>query len=198
MAPQRELTLVLHGLSWLTAGQRFHFINFIRRDLEPLVKKAGRDLRLAWNSRPKRGELNIYLEKGEQPERTCGFAILGDCNSGYVSIADHVNLRVCGPSDPLTGERDTTLVLTTDQLLAQALANTALHELGHFISDLKDNTLPGNFMSTMGPRRSERTLQTMINYFGGRQQWTVDQKKQLIKSLRSGKYKGDGLKVNGR
>ena len=69
---------------------------------------------------------------------------------------------------------------------------------GTSIGDLEDNGLPGNFMVTGAPKGNQRTLQTLINHFAGRQQWTGAQKVQLVKGLRSGSYKGDALKVNGR
>jgi hypothetical protein len=195
MAPPKELTLVLHGLIWLSRPQRHYVIEFVKRDLEPLAKKAGRNLQIKWWGKNPTGELNIYLVKGQKPKQMCGFEILGDDNSGYVSIAGHLYLRVCGPSDPRTGKRDTRRVLTTDRMFAQALANTTLHELGHFIADLEDNRIPGNFMSTLGPKNSERTLQTMRKYFGARLQWTKDQHTKLVGCLRSGTYLGDSLKI---
>jgi hypothetical protein len=194
MAAQKTLVLVLHGLIWLNTTQRNYVITYIKRDLKPIVDKAGRILQIKWGKNSPDGELNIYFEKGEKPKQACGFEILGDDNSGYVSIAGHLHLRVCGPSNPVTGKRDTRKVLTTDQLFSQALANTALHELGHFIADLEDNLIPGNFMSTGGPKGGQRTLQTMRKYFGARLQWSQKQKEKLISCLRSGVYLGDSIK----
>ena len=127
--------------------------------------------------------------------KVCELEILGDDNSGYVTIAGHKHLRVCGPKDPTSGQRDIRRVLATDKLFSRGLANTALHELGHFIADLPDNSISGNYMSTGGPQGAQRTLPNMRAFFGTRLQWSPEQRSKLVECLRKGTYLGDSMVV---
>jgi hypothetical protein len=63
--------------------------------------------------------------------------------------------------------------------------------LGHFIADLEHVNDSTNFMSTMGPPKEKRTLQSQREFWAGKQRFTDDQKKRLVKQLKEEKWLGD-------
>ena len=157
----RQVYLLLNGALALNQPQRDSLVKWIRFGLEPLVKKARKILHIKLVDHPKQlvappdtastFHLQLNFQTEEIPEKKCGL-VLAECNTGEISITKIRYMGVCG-LDPNTRNRP---FLTTDELLGHALANTALHELGHLIGNFDDNRENGNYMSTLGPRRSAR------------------------------------------
>jgi hypothetical protein len=188
----RPLTLALHGLRQLNHPQQDAVVIRIREGLGALARAAGRTLLITRHPlNASAAELNLYFELGALPEEGCHFTILGDDASGYIGIRAHWGLRVCGPTDPLTGTRDVRRILTTDRLLGRALGNTGVHELGHFISNEQHVTAATNYMSTSGPSTRQRTMESQRIFWVGPKSWTSEQTRRLVECLRTGDYLGD-------
>ena len=109
-----------------------------------------------------------------------------------VFVRAHQDMRVCGPVDPKTNTRDTRRFLNASWLLGPALANTGLHELGHFIANLEHTTDPTNIMSDGGskPKLAERSIKTQREFWATPQIFNDDQKKRLVAQLKTGVWLG--------
>src|ERR1700732_1830158 len=156
----------------------------------PLVKAAGKTLIITTGKH--RGDINLDFvsEKRTTAGAICPPSLLGPTlgeEGTRILVKAHRELRVCGPPDPVSGKRDTRKVLTTFWLLGPALANTALHELGHFIADLEDVSDMSNYMSTLEPME-KRTLMSRRTAKAGKQTFTEDQKDRLVKQLKEEKW----------
>jgi hypothetical protein len=131
------------------------------------------------------------LDTNTKGSDVCALSFLGEDAGETVFVKAHQDLRVCGPIDQKTRKQDHRKVLTTFWLLGPALANTAIHELGHFIADLEHVSDSTNFMSTMGPPKEKRTLKIQREFWAGNQMFTAEQKKQLVKQIREENWLGD-------
>lgn len=181
--------VVLNGAIALNTPQRAALVKWIKHGLGDIASKAGKPLLVTiptGKNTPSPGpgayRIDISLETEPEPKKRCGL-VIGECGSGTVSITKHMYMGICG-TDPKTRNRRFN---TTDELLGHALANTVLHEIGHLVSYFDDNTVSGNFMSTLGPPRAERTLKTQRAYFSGTMSWTAEQKKSLIANIKADK-----------
>ena len=181
--------VMLNGGIALNQPQRAALIKWIKHGLGDIVSEAGKNLIVTipkGKKSPPPGpgayRIDIFLETEPDPGRNCGF-VLGMCGSGHVSITRHRNMGICGTNPKTRNKR----FITTDELLGHALANTVLHEIGHLISYFDDNRVTGNFMSTVGPKRENRTLKTQREFFAGTMKWTAEQKKSLVANIKAGK-----------
>jgi hypothetical protein len=118
--------------------------------------------------------------------------LLGEDAGETVFVRAHQDMRVCGPVDPKTNTRDTRRFLNASWLLGPALANTGLHELGHFIANLEHTTDPTNIMSDgfSKPKLAERNIKTQREFWATPQTFSADQKKRLVARLKTGVWLG--------
>lgn len=191
--------LNLTGLDKVSPRTRSEVIVAIRQALGPLVEAAGRTLTITTG--PHRGDLNIDFDSTTPPhpnaarlpnsKGVCGFSLMGDESGETVFVRAHKDLRVCGPVNPATRKQDTRRVLTTSWLLGPALANTAIHELGHFIASLDHVNGAGNFMTIFGPPDDKKTMATQREFWAGKMVFTDEQKQRLIEHLRKKEWAGD-------
>jgi hypothetical protein len=196
--------LNLTGLDKVSPKTRSEVIVGIRQALGPLVQAAGRTLTITTG--PHRGDLNINFDSTTPPhpnedklsnsKGVCGFSLLGEDAGEDVFVRAHKDLRVCGPENPVTRKQDTRRVLTTSWLLGPALANTAMHELGHFIADLEHVNGSGNFMTIIGPPVDTRTMAVQREFWAGKMVFSPDQQKKLIEQLKTKQWLGD-LQIKG-
>src|SRR5262249_55052821 len=145
-----SIRLNLSGLENLGPKTRSEVIVEMRRVMGPLVKEAGKTLIIMTGSR--RGDLNLDFDSETDTTGSsgvCGLSILGEDAGETVYVKAHKELRVCNAPDPVTHKQDTRRVLTASWLLGPALANTGIHELGHFIANLDHVSDSMNFMSTL-------------------------------------------------
>ncbi len=184
-----SLHLALHGLDRLSDRLRREIVYIIRQEFEPLVREAGRTLRLTTGAT--RGDLNLDFDSESPPGRVCRNTVLGEDASGLIFVRGHANLRICGERDPGTGRRDTRRFLTTSWLLGRALANTALHELGHFIANLDHVADSNNYMMTGGLPVSERNIRSQREFWAERKSFDSNQRQRLINQIRTGEWLGD-------
>jgi hypothetical protein len=184
-----ELHLALHGLEVVSPRLRQEVVYIIRREFEPFVVEAGRTLRLTVGS--SHGDLNLEFDTTSPPGRICQNTVLGEDGTGSVFVIAHRDLRVCGPRDERTGRRDTRRFLTNRWLLARAIANTAIHELGHFIADLDHSADSSNYMITGSPPVSRRSLATQREHWAGRKSFTDLQRQRLVAQIRANHWLGD-------
>ena len=185
----KSIRLNLHGLQNLGPKTQSEVLVRIRHTMGPLVKAAGKTLIITTGKH--RGDINLDFdsETATFADGMCppGERLFGEDGGEAVFVKAHRELRVCGPPDPVSGKRDTRKVLTTFWLLGPALANTALHELGHFIADLEDVSDMSNYMSTLEPME-KRTLMSRRTAKAGKQTFTEDQKDRLVKQLKEEKW----------
>jgi hypothetical protein len=184
-----NVQIVLNGAKDLNKAQRASLVKWIKHGLGDIASQAGKPLLVSipMGKKPPAAasgtyHIEIFLEAEPPPKRRCGF-VLGMCGSGWVSITNHKYLGICGTNSKTRNTR----IITTDELLGHALANTVLHEVGHLVSFFDDNKISGNFMSTIGPPRATRTLKTQREFFAGTMSWSEDQKKSLVKNIKAGK-----------
>ena len=161
----------------------------IRHEFEPLVSEAGMTLLLTTGHGG--GDLNMDFDTSRPPSQPCHVDFLGEDAGHAVWVRAHQNLRVCGVANPKTGQRDLRRFLTTDWLLGRALANTALHELGHFIADLDDTSAPANYMFTLGIPKEQRNLRTQRQTWAGVKSFTTDQRAKIVQQLKLKQWLGD-------
>ena len=190
-----DLKITLHGLQHFNSTVRQEIVWIVKREFDPMVKAAGKHLRIMLG--PSRGDLNINFDSKTPAGGPCKFTFLGEDGGEVVFVKAHRNLRVCSAPDPHTGKRDLRRILTNDWLVARALANTAIHELGHFIADLKDTTNTGTFMSTGDLPVAQRTRASQRQHWAGKQVFKDDEKRKIIHQLKTGEWLGD-FQVNGK
>ena len=139
------------GLDDLDAKTHSEVVVRLRQVLEPLCKDAGKTLTITKGDH--RGDLNLDFDSDTdtRARELCPSSglgnLLGEDAGEAVFVRAHQDMRVCGPVDPKTNTRDTRRFLNASWLLGPALANTGLHELGHFIANLEHTTDPTNIMS---------------------------------------------------
>jgi hypothetical protein len=84
--------------------------------------------------------------------------------------------------------------MSGDRRLGRALANTAIHELGHFIAFLDDSHDHSNYMITGGISKNERTRSNQRELFAGHKSFNAQQKVQIVAQFNTkvwlGEYKG--------
>jgi hypothetical protein len=185
----------LHGLDKLSHTVREELIWQMRRQFEPLVKAAGKKLVLTLGRKDGELVINFDSDTGMSRKKECTTLSLGDDGTGQVDVDRHRGVRVCGPKDPVTGFQDRRVVLGTPQLLARALVNTAIHELGHFVANLDHSEDLRNYMTTAGPGKSHSTMSSMRSWLAGPMTFTHAQKQKMIMHLGKGEY-FDPLKEN--
>lgn len=183
------LHLALHNLDGVSSRLRQEIVYIIRQEVEPLVNEAGRTLRLTVGSA--RGDLNIDFDTESPPGRICQNTVLGEDGTGSVFVQAHRELRVCGVRDRATGQWDTSRFLTNDWLLGRALANTAIHELGHFIANEDHSADSRNYMMTGSPPVAQRSVQSQREHWAGQKSFTSTQRTRLIAQIRAGEWLGD-------
>jgi len=189
---ETTITLGLHGLENLDERTKAGVVWLMRKEFEPIVNEAGKRLRITTGGH--RGDLNLTFEaepKAARRKACTGIAWLGEDGGGIVSIGGHQSLRVCGPIDPATRQRDIRRILTNHWLMAHALANTAMHELGHFIADLDHSTDSRNYMITGDQPVEQRTITSQREFFAGQQSFTAEQRAKLVAQLRTEEWLGD-------
>ena len=190
MSSEKKVIIVLKGLWRLNRAQRLSIKKWIREGFEPIVKEAAKSLEFKSSMKAAdRKELSktqylIEMEFNEPkpPKKRCGL-LLAECGSGHISIGRHKFMGVCGNDEKARRKR----FLTTDELLGHALANTALHEIGHLVANFDDNRISGNFMSTLGPPKDKRTVKTQRAFWASKMSWTKKQEEALIKNIKLGK-----------
>jgi hypothetical protein len=189
MSSPVTIHLALHGLDGVTERLRSEIVVIVRHEFEPLVKEAGMSLILSTGRGT--GDLNMDFDTTEPADPPCHLTFLGEDAGHSVWVEAHRNLRVCSAKDPKTGKRDLRRFLTTDPLLGRALANTALHELGHFIADLDHTAEIGNYMFTWGIPPAQRTLQSQRHAWAGQKTFTADQRAKIVRQLKAREWLGD-------
>jgi hypothetical protein len=186
-----ELTLVLIGTHHLDAQARLALQKWVQDGMSEVAAEGGRELVV---HTPKgvrtpaapAGSLTISvtLKDDEEPKNPCG-KILGECGTAEISIARHRALAICGP-DPKTRKRR---IISSNELLGHALANTVVHEIGHMIGGttgaFADNGSSANFMNSGGVPKDKRTADTQLAFFAGRLSWTADQKFILARNIKA-------------
>jgi hypothetical protein len=184
------------GLDDLDAKTHSEVVVRLRQVLEPLCKDAGKTLTITKGDH--RGDLNLEFDSDTDtrardlcPSSGLG-NILGEDAGEAVFVRAHQDMRVCGPVDPKTNTRDTRRFLNASWLLGPALANTGLHELGHFIANLEHTTDPTNIMSDgfSKPKLAERNIKTQREFWATPQTFNGDQKKRLVTQLKTGVWLG--------
>ncbi len=182
------LHLAIHGLDRVNARLREEIVYIIRQEFGPIVTEAGRTLKITVGEQ--QGDLNLEFDTTTAPGPICRNTVLGEDGTGSVWVQAHRNLRVCGPRNR-AGHRDTRRFLTSEWLLGRALANTAMHELGHFIANLDHTADAGNYMMTGSMPVAQRNLRTQQQYWAGRSSFTHQQRARLVNQIREGRWLGD-------
>jgi hypothetical protein len=191
MMHDQTIRLSLRGVDKLDGRLKDELVWQMRRQFGPLVEAAGKRLVLIVGA-AHHADLSLDFNSDLPRTSKCGWHLMGDDGTGDVDIGQHQDWRVCGPTDPRTGHRDRRIVLGTARLLARALANTAMHELGHFVADLPD--LGGgpenltNYMTTVEPPTREKTMASMRRWLAGPQHFSAEQQQRVIEHLRSGNF----------
>lgn len=187
--------LNLTGIDDLESKTHSEVVVRLRQILEPLCIAAGKTLTITKGDF--RGDLNLEFDSETDTiaKEGCNSKlgnILGEEGGESVFVRAHQDLRVCGPVDPKTGNRDTRRILTTSWLLGPALATTGLHELGHFIAQLDHFEDPMNIMNTgkSQPKLEDRTLKSQREFWAANSTFNDDQKKKLIAQLAAGVWLG--------
>jgi hypothetical protein len=184
------------GLDDLDVKTHSEVVVRLRQVMEPLCRDAGKTLTITKGDH--RGDLNLDFDpdtdtRARVPCSGRGLgSILGEDAGESVFVRAHRDLPVCGPVDPKTKRRDTRRFLTTSWLLGPALANTALHELGHFIANLQHTREPMNIMFD-GPDPfpvAERTIKNQREFWGTPWTFNDDQKRRLVMQLTIGVWLG--------
>jgi hypothetical protein len=185
-----SIRLNLTGLDRLGPKTAHEIVVELRRVLGPLVEASGK--KLVITKGPHRGDLNIELDSDTDTRAStpCGLSLLGEGAGEAVFVRAHQALRVCGPTNPTTRKRDTRRILTASWLLGPALANTAIHELAHFIANLEHVDDSANFMSIMGPPVNQRTMAVQREFWAGKKMFLPAQRTRLIEQLKKGEWLG--------
>jgi len=190
MDSTEEIRLTLHGIGDLSERLQREIIWILRTEFGLIVQEAGMVLRIipAVHSR---GDLNLDFDSASPPGKVCKPTVLGEDAMGVIWVRAHREARVCGKTDPSTGKRDTRRFITNDVLLGRALANSAIHELGHFIADLDHSPDMTNYMMTGGIPKDQRTLRSQRQTWAAHQSFNPEQRKKLMTQLKKREWLGD-------
>ncbi len=184
------------GLDGLDAKTHSEVVVRLRQVLEPLCRDAGKTLTITKGDLRRDLNLDFDSDMDTRAQELCPSSglgnLLGDDASETVFVRAHQDMRVCGPVDPKTSTRDTRRFLNASWLLGPALANSGLHELGHFIADLEHTTNPTNIMSDgfSKPKLAERNIRTQREFWATPQTFNDDQKRRLAAQLKTGVWLG--------
>ena len=184
------------GLDDLDAKTHSEVVVLLRQVLEPLCKDAGKTLTITKGDH--RGDLNLDFDTDtdtrarELCPRSGMGSLLGEDAGESVFVRAHRDLRVCGPVEPKTRTRDTRRFLNASWLLGPALANTGLHELGHFIAKLEHTRDSMNIMFDGAPPFpvADRNIKTQREFWGTPWSFNDDQKQRLVAQLKTGMWLG--------
>lgn len=167
---------------------RDEIVVMVRREIESLVHEAGKTLRLTVGR--SRGDLNIDFDSSRPAAHACASELYGEDGGEAVFVNAHREARVCAV-DAQTGSRDKRRFLGAGYLLGRALANTAIHELGHFIALLDDLADSSNYMISGKAPPGDRNVRGKQRFFGGHKTFTADQREKLVKQIKAGEWLGD-------
>jgi hypothetical protein len=125
-----EIRLAFHNLGKFHARVADDIIWITKRVFEPVALEAGQTFRITRG--PGLGDLNITFDF-TTPYKMCQVNDFGEEGEKVYALV-HRDWRVCGPTRAADGTRDLRKFMSGDRRLGRALANTAIHELGHFIA----------------------------------------------------------------
>lgn len=167
----------------------------IRIALEGPTRSAGRQLDVVSSSKQLDPDLTVTFDRDGRSEGPCRFTILGNEGGCTVFIGAHSTLFEC-PERGKERQGEPALVFPDDdEVFAQALANTAIHELGHRIAELEHTSDLGNYMYSQQPMpdalRGKGKLRAQLS---GKKTFTPQQEAALSCAIRSANYRG-GAKV---
>lgn len=184
-----EIRLAFHNLGKFHDRVADDIIWITKRVFEPLALEAGQTFRITRG--PGLGDLNITFDFAT-PYKMCQFNSLGDEGDTVYALV-HRDWRVCGPVRT-DGTRDLRKFMSGDRRLGRALANTAIHELGHFIAFFDESSDHSNYMTTGGLPKNVRTRSNQRELFAGHKSFNAEQKAQIVAQFRIkvwlGEYKG--------
>ena len=180
-----EIRLAFHNIGKFHVAVADDIIWITKRVFEPLAIEAGQTLRIIRG--PHLGDLNITFDF-KTPYKMCQFNSLGDGGDRVFALV-HQDWRVCGP-ERADGTRDLRTFMSGDRRLGRALANTAIHELGHFIAFFDESHDQTNYMTSGGIPKNERTRSNQRELFAGHKSFNPDQKRQIVAQFRTKTWLG--------
>jgi hypothetical protein len=189
------MRLNLSGLEKFSLNLQSEIIVNIRNEIGPLVKNAGKTLVIT--TRIHYGDdlsLNFDSETDMTLRSNPCHSILGNEGGGEIFVRATRELRVCGPIDPRSGKQDIRRFLNAPWLLGSALANVAIHELGHCVAQLKHVSDDTNYMRTGGLPVEKRNMASSREYWAGKKMFSSDQKERLIAQFKEENWLGGMIK----
>lgn len=193
----KVLTLVLEGAHFVRPTHEL--VKAIREVLEPIVRQAGRELKIVQQRiLPRDGELTITFDPGGGGTRLCGVRILGQDAGGVVFVGAHKAMRVCGgitgdPDDPGGLNHDNQIEPIFDNgqpEFARFVANTTIHELGHIMAKLEHSSDRFNYMSNEDLPADLRTRENLVKFYSGRLRFEPTQINRLVCATQTGNFAG--------
>jgi outer membrane protein OmpA-like peptidoglycan-associated protein len=172
-------------------------IKTIEDALAPLVRQAGRELKIVRSVLPGTGDVTLTFDPGGRGQRPCQMLILGMDGGGEIFVGAHRDLRVCsGIVLNAQGQPDHQSQLEhvfefNEPEFAVAVANTAIHELGHIMAQLPHVNDFSNFMHSAGRLGSDlpqnmRTRKTMRQHYAQRGRFDAAQSAKLVCAIQTG------------
>jgi outer membrane protein OmpA-like peptidoglycan-associated protein len=180
-------------------------IKIIEEVMAPVVRRAGRELKVM-RSVVIPGDLTLDFDAGGGASRPCVNIILGNEGGGEILLGGHRALRVCsgmrlGPNGVPDHQSQLEHVFEPHEPeFAQAVANTAIHELGHLLGLRHVNDF-SNFMHAVDPLGANlpqvmRNRQTMRQHWSRRGRFNPAQIESMMCSIKTGFFI-DPVKVTG-
>src|SRR5262245_60664655 len=169
-------------------------ISAIREPLDPLVKQAGRELKVIQQRiLPRQGELTITFTPNGRGTRLCGTRILGQDAGGIIFVGAHLAMRACGgvrggPDSPdYTNQIDALFDNGTPEF-ARFVANTAVHELGHMMGIPEHSLDRFNYMSNEDLPDDLRTRDNLRRFYSMRLHFDDDQIRRLLCAIQTSNF----------
>lgn len=190
----KVLTIVLENAH--LARPTYAVVAAIREAIQPLVRQAGRELKIVQQRiLPQDGELTITFDGGGGGTRLCGVRILGQDAGGIIYVGAHKAMRACGghrggPDDPDHDSQVDQLFDNGEPEFAQFVANTVVHELGHMMAQLEHSADRYNYMSNEDLPLELRTRDNLRKFYSSRLHFDGAQMKRLVCAIETSNFPG--------
>lgn len=201
----KTFRLILHDIGIVERADVA--VKVIDDAMQGIVRRAGRQLRTVRTTANDAGDLTLDFLRSGHERVPCAVLFLGVEGGGMVWVGAHEDIRVCGsPTRGDDGEMDYTPTIQrvfdpSEAPFARAVANTALHEIGHLLAELEHTPDPANYLFSTDRGavlpKAQRSRESLEELYAGPKTFNETQQRAMVCAVRSGYYAG-GMRISSR